>query len=146
MKSNPSVLVLGLGASAALAANFSNSCDAASIKVSGNILTATCSTIFGQPKCSKLDLDKCIKNEGGTLRADPSGTGPHLGDQCVECTNDQLDDGSVIGGQPSFISCKCNPGTGAAQVDWPTAIFDLNTIVDNHNGMLECYRTQSTEC
>lgn len=75
MKSNPSVLVLGLGASAALAANFSNSCDAASIKVSGNILTATCSTIFGQPKCSKLDLDKCIKNEGGTLRADPSGTG-----------------------------------------------------------------------
>jgi hypothetical protein len=58
--------------------------------------------------------------------------------------------------------------TGAAQVNWPTAIFDISmspyiyvpihtvnctslipktdTIVDNTNGKLECFGNEATSC
>ena len=75
MKSVLSVLVLGLGATGALGANFVGSCDANSAKVSGKTLTANCKNIFGQLKCSKLDLNRCLKNSYGTLQADASGAG-----------------------------------------------------------------------
>ncbi|AEO56671.1 hypothetical protein MYCTH_2301832 [Thermothelomyces thermophilus ATCC 42464] len=126
MKPTLFALVLGLGASGALAANFADSCDAKSIKVSGKTLRANCKNIFGQSTCSKLNLNKCIKNVNGRLQADPSGAGPHFDDQCVKCTNSNPGNGLIIGEQPSIIYCKCNPGPGAAQADWPTAIFDLS--------------------
>jgi glutamyl-tRNA reductase len=75
MKSILSVLVLGLGATGAFAANFLGSCDANSVKVSGRTLTANCKNIFGQLKCSKLDLNRCLKNNYGRLQEDPSGAG-----------------------------------------------------------------------
>jgi len=75
MKSVSSILVLGLGATGALAANFVGSCDAHSVKVSGRTLTANCKNIFGQLKCSKLDLTRCLKNVYGRLQADPDATG-----------------------------------------------------------------------
>jgi glutamyl-tRNA reductase len=75
MKSILSILVLGLGATGALAANFLGSCDANSVKVSGRTLTANCKNIFGQLKCSKLDLNRCLKNNYGRLQEDPSGAG-----------------------------------------------------------------------
>ncbi|KAK4246114.1 Cyanovirin-N [Corynascus novoguineensis] len=146
MKSILSLLVLGLGATGALADNFTGSCDANSIKVSGKTLTAKCKNIFGQSKCSKLNLNKCIKNVYGRLQEDPTGAGPHYGDHCIECTNKVPDGGLIIGVEPSLIYCKCDPGTGAAKANWPTAIFDLNTIVDNKNGALECFKTKSTSC
>lgn len=75
MKSVVSLVVLGLGATGALAANFSGSCETGSIKVSGRTLTANCKNIFGQLKCSKLDLNRCLKNNYGRLAADPTGAG-----------------------------------------------------------------------
>jgi hypothetical protein len=75
MKSILSVLVLGLGATGALGANFVDSCDAKSVKVNGRTLTANCKNIFGQLKCSKLDLNRCLKNVYGRLQADPTGAG-----------------------------------------------------------------------
>lgn len=50
---------------------------------------------------------------------------PHL-DQCIECTNGKPDNGLIVDAGPTLMYCKCNPGTGAAQADWPTAIFDLS--------------------
>ncbi|KAK4153046.1 hypothetical protein C8A00DRAFT_15692 [Chaetomidium leptoderma] len=125
MKSILSVLVLGLGATGALAANFVGSCDGNSIKVSGRTLTANCRNIFGQLKCSRLDLNRCLKNSYGSLQADPNGSGAHIGDQCIQCNNGKPDNGLIVDGGPSLMYCKCNPGTGASQANWPTAIFDL---------------------
>jgi hypothetical protein len=75
MKRISSVLTLGLATTGALAANFVASCDKDSIKVSGGTLTANCKNIFGQSRCSKLDLNRCLKNSYGTLQADPTGAG-----------------------------------------------------------------------
>ncbi len=75
MKFNLSVLVLGLGATGALASEFVPSCDASTVKVVGKFLTGNCKNIFGQLKCSKLDLNKCIKNNYGRLQEDPLGAG-----------------------------------------------------------------------
>jgi hypothetical protein len=75
MKSVFSLVVLGLTATGALADNFAGSCDTNSIKFSGRTLTANCKNIFGQLKCSKLDLNNCLKNNYGSLQADPKGTG-----------------------------------------------------------------------
>ena len=59
----------------ALAQNFVGSCDASSIKVTGSTMTANCKNILGQSKCSKLDLNNCIKNNSGALQEDPVGVG-----------------------------------------------------------------------
>lgn len=75
MKSLFAVLALAVAANAATALNFSSSCDANSIKVSGRTLTANCKNILGQMKCSKLDLNLCLKNRYGALEADPIGAG-----------------------------------------------------------------------
>jgi hypothetical protein len=121
-----SLLLLTLGATGGLAANFASSCD--SIKVDGRILQANCRNIFGQPTCSKLDLNNCLKNVGGKLEADPTGAGPHL-DQCIKCTNTKPDGALTIGDPvPHLIYCQCNPGGGVAQANWPTAVFDLSRL------------------
>lgn len=62
-------------APAAPAENFVNSCDDKTVKVTGRILQANCKNIVGALKCSKLDLNRCLKNVYGSLQADPSGTG-----------------------------------------------------------------------
>ncbi|KAK0727527.1 hypothetical protein B0T26DRAFT_747839 [Lasiosphaeria miniovina] len=126
--------------------NFIGSCDASTVQVSGRILTASCRNIFGALRCSRLDLGQCLKNTYGSLQADPAGTGPHFGDQCVECSNSKTLGGILLGDNPSLVHCQCDPGTGASQASWPTAIFDLNTVVDNNNGVLECYRTKGSPC
>ncbi|EGS17541.1 uncharacterized protein CTHT_0068720 [Thermochaetoides thermophila DSM 1495] len=112
------------------------------------MLTANCRTTTGQYKCSKLDLNNCIKNSYGRLQEDPTGSGPHFGDpnQCLECSNNSPSNGLTIGITPALLWCKCNPGTGAAQASWPTAIFDLNTVVTNRNGVLECFKSKGTSC
>jgi hypothetical protein len=75
MKFNLSPLVLGLVAQGAVASEFVDSCDSSTLKVSGRILTASCKNIFGQLKCSKLDLTRCVKNNYGRLQEDPTGAG-----------------------------------------------------------------------
>ncbi|KAK4100204.1 hypothetical protein N658DRAFT_508142 [Parathielavia hyrcaniae] len=159
MKSVLSVLVLGLGVTGALGANFISSCDEKSVNINGRTLTANCKNIFGQLKCSKLDLNRCLMNNYGRLQEDPTGAGreeqlwlttltdkPHIGNQCIKCTNGKADNGLIVDAPPSLKYCQCNPGTGAVQAIWPTAIFDLNTLVDNNNGVLECYKTKATPC
>ncbi|KXX77624.1 Cyanovirin-N [Madurella mycetomatis] len=148
MKSLSTIVTLALVATGVVADNFTGSCDAKSVKVNGRTLTANCRNIRGQMKCSKLDLNRCIKNLYGSMEPDPTGAGPHLAGQCIQCTNDGQADGFAVGGPtgPSLMHCKCNPGTGAAQANWPTTIFDLNIVVDNNNGILECYRTKGTPC
>ncbi|KAH6626715.1 hypothetical protein B0J18DRAFT_455891 [Chaetomium sp. MPI-SDFR-AT-0129] len=145
MKLTVSALALSLGASGVLASNFVASCKESTIKVSGRTLTASCKNIFGNYNCSHLNLNTCLKNRYGSLQADPDGTGPHL-DQCINCTNEEPDTGVIVDGGPSLLYCQCDPGTGAAQANWPTAIFDLNTIVDNQNGILHCYDVKGTVC
>jgi hypothetical protein len=51
---------------------------------------------------------------------------PHIGDQCINCTNGKPENGLIVDAPPSLLYCQCNPGTGAARADWPTAIFDLS--------------------
>ena len=148
MKFTLLTLVLAAGALAA-DGDFITSCDSTTIKVSGNILTAKCRDIIGTVSCSKLDLSKCLKNSYGTLTTDPIGVGPSYAakDQCVNCSNEKPTSGLVIGGgSPTLLHCQCNSGTGAAQVNWPTSFFDLNTLVSNNNGVLECYQTKATKC
>jgi len=60
---------------AAPAENFVNSCDANTVKVTGRTLQASCKNIVGALKCSKLDLNRCLKNVYGSLQADPTGAG-----------------------------------------------------------------------
>lgn len=70
------LLVVAFGlVSPALAGNFAATCLGDSIKVSGKMLTANCRTTTGQYKCSKLDLNNCIKNSYGRLQEDPTGSG-----------------------------------------------------------------------
>lgn len=70
-----STIFFALTATAAQADNFVASCDANSVKVSGRTLTANCRNISGGLQCSKLDLNRCIKNSYGSLQADPTGSG-----------------------------------------------------------------------
>jgi hypothetical protein len=51
---------------------------------------------------------------------------PHFGDQCIACSNDKTTSGVLIDG-PTLLHCQCDPKTGAAQANWPTAIFDVST-------------------
>ncbi|KAK3984774.1 hypothetical protein QBC44DRAFT_252168 [Cladorrhinum sp. PSN332] len=136
-----------LSSGVAQADNFVSSCDPASVKLSGRTtLTASCSNILGQLRCSRLDLNRCIKNSYGQLQADPNGSGPFFGDQCINCSNGPTSEGLIIGGGTTLMHCKCNPGTGAGQASWPTAFIDLNTLVDNNNGVLECYKVKGSAC
>ena len=75
MKSVFCALAFGLGAMAAIASDFVGSCDASTLKLSGKILTGNCKNIFGQLTCSKLDLNRCLKNNYGRLQEDPLGAG-----------------------------------------------------------------------
>ncbi|OIW29394.1 hypothetical protein CONLIGDRAFT_713935 [Coniochaeta ligniaria NRRL 30616] len=139
------LVVSALAVSSVLADNFVASCDANSVKVSGRYLTANCKDVVGILQCSKLDLNPCLKNNYGSLQEDPKGDGPHFGDQCIACSNDKTTSGVLING-PTLLHCQCDPKTGAAQVNWPTAIFDINTIVDNTNGKLECFGNRAANC
>ncbi|KAK3359478.1 hypothetical protein B0T25DRAFT_514995 [Lasiosphaeria hispida] len=144
------LLTLALSATGGMAeGEFTGTCDVTSIKVSGKYLTAKCKNILGAEKCTTLDLNNCLKNSYGQLQADPTAAGPHFTakNQCVSCTNEQPKTGFVIGGGgATLLHCLCNPGTGAEQASWPTAYFDLNTVVENNNGVLACYKTKGTAC
>ena len=52
---------------------------------------------------------------------------PHLS-QCVGCNNGKPENGLIVDAGPSLMYCNCNPGTGAAEANWPTAIFDLSQL------------------
>jgi len=57
---------------------------------------------------------------------------PHLADQCINCSNGVTTSGLIIGDDdspPTLLHCQCNPGTGAAQDSWPTAIFDISELI-----------------
>ncbi|KAK3328049.1 hypothetical protein B0T19DRAFT_181582 [Cercophora scortea] len=145
MRSIFTAVILGLAA-VAQAENFFKTCDASSVKVTGKILQANCKNIAGALKCSKLNLNECLKNSYGSLKEDPTGAGPHYGDQCINCSNAATSDGLILGASPTLLHCQCNPGTGAAQASWPTAVFDIDTIVDNINGVLWCFDTKAASC
>jgi hypothetical protein len=124
---------------------FLNTCDVKSVKVVGKTLTAKCRNILNLEKCNKLDLNKCLKNLFGTLAVDPIGAGPSFTDrnQCVNCSNEKP--AGVANWSNSILRCKCNPGTGVPEAQWPTSHFDLDTLVSNNNGILECYTTKAVE-
>lgn len=125
--------------------NFLASCNPDSVKISGTIMTASCGTLSGDVVCSKLNIGQCLKNVYGSIQNDPKREGPSISDQCFNCSNDKQTGGILVSG-PSLLHCQCNPGTGAARPNWPTAIFDINTMIDNNNGMLACHGRQSTLC
>lgn len=75
MKVTISSVLLLAAATPTLAANFLGSCSADSVVIDGKILTAKCRTISGQLKCTKLDLNNCLKNTYGSLQSDPEGDG-----------------------------------------------------------------------
>ncbi|KAB5576076.1 hypothetical protein GE09DRAFT_614572 [Coniochaeta sp. 2T2.1] len=125
------LLISALGLGSVSAQGFAASCDTKSIKISGTYLTANCKNIFGQVTCGKLDLNGCLKNDGGRLALDSTGAGPHFGDKCVQCSNDPATSGLLTSG-PTLLHCKCNPGTGAAQANWPTTTFDIGMCLADH--------------
>jgi hypothetical protein len=63
---------------------------------------------------------------------------PHLS-QCVGCTNGKPENGLIVDAGPSLMYCNCNPGTGAAQSNWPTAIFDLSQCPSLHSVVMFLY-------
>jgi hypothetical protein len=69
------IVFSALAVGSATADNFVASCDANSVKISGRTLTANCKDIFGNFQCSKLDLNKCLKNTYGSIQEDPKGDG-----------------------------------------------------------------------
>lgn len=69
------VAAVALPALVAADGDFVTSCDSATIKVSGQYLTAKCRNIVGAQACSKLDLNNCLKNSYGNLLADPTSEG-----------------------------------------------------------------------
>jgi hypothetical protein len=86
-------------------------------------------------------------------------------DECFGCSNEKTTSGLLIDG-PTLLHCQCDPKTGAAKANWPTAVFDISriypsqspfnykpiltlysdTIVDNANGKLECYGIKAGAC
>ncbi|KAK1756981.1 Cyanovirin-N [Echria macrotheca] len=146
-----SLFVLAAAGTGVLAEDggFITSCDGSTIKVSGKYLTAKCKNILGTVACSKLDLSQCLKNSYGLLDTDPIGAGPHFSDknQCVNCSTDPSTSGFIVGGSSqTLLHCQCNSGTGASQANWPVSFFDLDTLVSNNNGVLECFKTKATKC
>ena len=138
-------------ATLAAAQSFTTSCKLDTVKVDGRWLTAECNNILRTAsRCTKLDLNNCLKNNFGRLEDDVFGTGPHYADknQCVNCTNKKPSGGFIIGNgnTATQMTCQCNPGTGVAQANWPTAVIDLDVIVTNNNGVLECHQTKGTGC
>jgi CVNH domain len=55
--------------------NFLETCDPATVKVSGRFLTASCENILDKRVCTKLDLNNCIANSYGVLDVDETGAG-----------------------------------------------------------------------
>lgn len=55
--------------------DFRSTCDPRTIKVNGRYATAVCRTIRGDLRCSRVDLTNCIKNNYGSLQADPKEAG-----------------------------------------------------------------------
>jgi len=130
---------------AKIAIDFGDYCESNTITVSGTILSASCRDITGSYVCTTLDLNTCIKNVGGSLQADPSSSGPHFGSSCINCSNAATTSG-ILEDEPTLLHCQCNPGTGVSQSSWPTAIIDLNTVVDNDNGALSCNNLVGNTC
>lgn len=55
---------------------FTSTCLVSTVKVDGRWLTAQCHNILGtETRCSKLDLNSCLKNNSGRLEDDVFGTG-----------------------------------------------------------------------
>ena len=72
------IVVIVPAAALAAADNFIRSCTADSVKiVGGRTLQASCRTRAGTGsyKCTRLDLNGCLKNAYGRLQEDPSGAG-----------------------------------------------------------------------
>lgn len=69
------IIVSALVVGPVVADNFFASCDANSVKMSGRYLTANCKDVVGILQCSKLDLNRCLKNVYGSLQADQNGDG-----------------------------------------------------------------------
>lgn len=59
---------------------------------------------------------------------------PHFGDQCFACSNDKTSSGFQID-NPTLLHCQCDPGTGAASYNWPTAVFDISTFMHSNTHM-----------
>ncbi|KAL8404306.1 hypothetical protein RB594_009242 [Gaeumannomyces avenae] len=133
--------LLGLGLCAAIDQrprdDFGSSCDPRSIKVDGRYATAVCRTILGDLRCSRVDLTECIKNSYGSLQADPKESGPSFFQECFNCSN-KPQTGGLATGAPTFLHCQCDPKTGAPRSNWPAAVMDINTVIDNIDGILQC--------
>ena len=55
---------------------FTSTCQTETVKVEGRWLTAQCRNILNtEARCSKLDLNNCLKNNFGRLEDDVFGTG-----------------------------------------------------------------------
>jgi hypothetical protein len=68
--------LLASGPATAQLTGFTNTCQVDTVKVEGRWLTAQCHNILGtETRCSKLDLNSCLKNNSGRLEDDVFGTG-----------------------------------------------------------------------
>ena len=78
MKSSAATGLIAVAALAggSVAQSFTGSCKVDTVKVEGRWLTAQCHNILGtEAKCTKLDLNNCLKNNYGRLEDDVFGTG-----------------------------------------------------------------------
>jgi len=68
--------LLAAGTATGQLTGFTNTCQVDTVKVEGRWLTAQCHNILGtETRCSKLDLNSCLKNNSGRLEDDVFGTG-----------------------------------------------------------------------
>ncbi|KAE8371896.1 CVNH domain-containing protein [Aspergillus bertholletiae] len=108
-------------------ANFSKSCGKVTIPKGGNYMEAECVAKDGSKKKSSLDLNFCIRQTYGGM--EPHADGHFWGNP--GCTGCQVDKN-----EQNILRCTC---MGSQLNTFKTAELDLDRMVANSDGLLECY-------
>ncbi|KAI0124294.1 Cyanovirin-N [Xylariales sp. AK1849] len=94
-----------------------------------HFLVAQCPGSDGANHTSALDLNDCLANSEGSLRAQMVGFAFNT---CNTCTSSATS---------ADIACQCRLTSGKYQ----TATLDLNTVVSNNDGIVECFEFPGIE-
>ncbi|RDW58128.1 hypothetical protein BP6252_13539 [Coleophoma cylindrospora] len=113
-----------------LAGDYSKTCGQYSTDPNDNTVLANCGDGHGGYRDSRMDMNLCLGNSGGTLVAQNNG-GYH--DTCYAC-------GPLFDGPTTTFSCICGDGKGG----WPVTSIDLNSVLGNIDGYLWCFDHRGT--
>ncbi|KAK4040427.1 hypothetical protein C8A01DRAFT_35569 [Parachaetomium inaequale] len=114
---------------------FYNSCKE-NWHMEGNLMITECKKANGQYMRSRQDMNLCIGNSFGTLRAADNGG---FTASCGACQQGQV---PYVGGQPPtpYIACSCKNGNGNQEA---FTNLNLNDFVENRDGYIWCFGHRS---